>query len=76
MSYLYQTPIKMPRGLHYGSDYWISNSFKLKRNVHLYSMLEYANFIELEMNPSVEYFCGANSYKRMHFVYDKIQKQI
>mgnify|MGYP003309338977 CR=1 FL=1 len=57
MSYLYQTPIKMPRGSHYGSDYWISYSFKLKRKIHLYSMLEYANFITIEMNPNVEYFC-------------------
>ena len=57
MTYLFQTPIEMPRGSHYGSDYWISYSYKLKRIIHLYSMLEYANFITLEMNPTVEYFC-------------------
>lgn len=57
MTYLYQKPVEMPRGTHYGSDYWIVYSFKLKRMVHLYSMLEYANFITLEMNPTVEYFC-------------------
>ncbi len=57
MTYLYQTPIKMPRGSHYGSDYWISYSYKLKRKVCLYSMLEYANFIVLEMNPNVDFFC-------------------
>lgn len=57
MSYLFQFPIKMPRGSHYGSDYWIVYSYKLNRMVHLYSMLEYANFITLEMNPTVEYFC-------------------
>lgn len=57
MAYLYQTPIEMPRGTHYGSDYWISYSYKLKRMVRLYSMLEYANFITLEMNSAVEYFC-------------------
>lgn len=57
MSYLYQTPIDMPRGSHYGSDYWISYSKKLCRKVHLYSMLEYANFLVLEMNPNIEYFC-------------------
>lgn len=57
MSYLFETPLKMPRGTHYGSDYWIAYSYKLKRMVHLYSMLEYANFITLEMNPAVEFFC-------------------
>lgn len=57
MVHLYQTPIKMPRGTHYGSDYWIVYSYKLKRIVHLYSMLEYANFLTLEMDPKVEYFC-------------------
>lgn len=47
----------MPRGSHYGSDYWIAYSYKLKRKVHFYSMLEYANFIILEMDSKVEYFC-------------------
>lgn len=57
MSYLYQSPIDMPRGSHYGSDYWISYSYKLNRNVHCYSMLEYANFLNLEMNSEVDFFC-------------------
>lgn len=57
MAYMFQTPIEMPRGSHYGSDYWIAYSYKLKRMVRLYSMLEYANFITLEMTPTVEYFC-------------------
>ena len=57
MTYQYQSPIKMPRGSHYGSDYWISYSYKLKRKVRLFSMLEYSNFIELEMNSEVEFFC-------------------
>lgn len=57
MSYLYKTPIDMPRGAHYGSDYWIVYSYKIKRMVCLYSMLEYANFITLEMTPNIEYFC-------------------
>ena len=47
----------MPRGTHYGSDYWIIYSKKLQRQVHLYSMLEHANFIVLEMDSHVEYFC-------------------
>lgn len=57
MKYLYNTPIIMPRGTHYGSDYWIIYSKKLQRQVHLYSMLEHANFIVLEMDSHVEYFC-------------------
>lgn len=57
MEYLFNKPITMPRGSHYGSDYWVSYSYKLQRNVQFYSMLEYANFVFLEMNPSVEYFC-------------------
>lgn len=57
MKYLYNTPISMPRGTHYGSDYWIIYSKKLQRQVHLYSMLEHANFLALEMDSKVEYFC-------------------
>ena len=57
MAYLFNKPIEMPRGSHYGSDYWIIYSYKLKRRVRLYSYLEYAQFISLEMNPLVEYFC-------------------
>lgn len=57
MSYLFENPINMPRGSHYGSDYWIVYSYKLKRKVHLYSMLEYANFISLEMDSAVEFYC-------------------
>lgn len=57
MDYLFTKPITMPRGSHYGSDYWVSYSYKLKRNVQLYSMLEYANFVFLEMNPLIVYFC-------------------
>lgn len=55
--YLYSEPLKMPRGKKYGSDYSIAYSSKLKRNVTMYSMLEYYYFLTLEMNPNVEYFC-------------------
>ncbi len=57
MKHLFKTPIEMPRGSHYGSDYWICQSYKIKRRVHMYSMLEFWNFITLEMDSSVEYFC-------------------
>lgn len=55
--YLYEKPIEMPRGSHYGSDYLIAFSKKINRRVQCYSMLEFANFLQLEMNPDVEYFC-------------------
>lgn len=57
MNYPYMQPVEMPRGSHYGSDYWIAYSTKCNRHVHFYSMLEYSNFLILEMNPCVEYFC-------------------
>ncbi|MBR5297757.1 MAG: Tn7 transposase TnsA N-terminal domain-containing protein [Parabacteroides sp.] len=57
ITYIFQSPIKMPRGSHYGSDFWITYSYKLKRRVNLYSYLEYTQFISLEMNPEVEFFC-------------------
>lgn len=57
MNYAFTQPLSMPRGSHYGSDYWISNSRKVNRKVHFYSMLEYYNFLCLEMDPLVEYFC-------------------
>lgn len=47
----------MPRGSHYGSDYWVTYSYKLKRQLSLYSMLEFYQFIILEMDPKVELFC-------------------
>lgn len=53
----FTTPIEMSRGTHYGSNYFIVYSHKIKRNVKLYSNLEYYNFLTLETNPNVEYFC-------------------
>ena len=55
--YLYEKPLEMPRGTHFGSDYWITYSKKINRRVQCYSMLEFANFLSLEMNPNIEYFC-------------------
>lgn len=57
MDYPFKKPILMPRGSHYGSDYWIAYSFKVGRTVHFYSMLEYAHFLCLEMDHSIDYFC-------------------
>ena len=53
----FEKPIDMPRGSHYGSNYFIVYSQKIKQNVKLYSNLEYYNFLTLEVDPNVEYFC-------------------
>lgn len=55
--YRYTTPVDMPRGSHYGSNYHILPSRKLGRNVCAYSNLEYENLLSLEMNPEIEFFC-------------------
>lgn len=57
MNYRYNKPIEMPRGSHFGSDYWIAYSKKLNRRCCFFSLLEYANFLHLEMNSNVKYFC-------------------
>jgi len=57
MKYLYTTPIDMPRGTHYGNNYWLFQSRKVGRRVSAYSNLEYENLICLEMDPNVEFYC-------------------
>lgn len=51
------TPLDMPRGSKYGSDYFVAYSYKLRRSIKLYSNLEYKNWLTLEMNPTVKTFC-------------------
>lgn len=53
----YTTPIEMPRGTHYGNNYHIVYSSKLKRICNFFSDLEYYNFLSLEIDPMVETFC-------------------
>ena len=57
MAYRFMKPLEMPRGTHYGNNYWIFYSVKLGRRVTAFSNLEYENLITLEMNPEVEYYC-------------------
>jgi hypothetical protein len=61
------TPIEMPVGNKYGSDYFVLRSFKLGRVIKLYSKLEYKNWLTLEMNPEVLTFCE-QPYKAEMFV--------
>lgn len=57
MKYRYSTPITMPRGTHYGNNYIIAMSRKLRRKIAAFSNLEYDNLVSLEMNPDVEWYC-------------------
>lgn len=51
------TPIIKFKQTRYGSNHWIGFSPKLKRDVNLYSDLEYANWIFVETNPQIITFC-------------------
>lgn len=53
----FTTPIEMPRGSHYGSEFYSVYSMKTGRIVNLFSKLEYFNFLALETDPTVEIFC-------------------
>ena len=55
--YKFSQPLLMPRGTHYGNNYWVFHSFKLGRRVTAFSNLEYFNLITLEMDPDVKYYC-------------------
>lgn len=50
-------PIEMLRDKTFGSNYYNTYSKKIKRNIILYSQLEYHNYLTLEMNPHVIEFC-------------------
>jgi len=53
----FDKPIKMPRGSHYGSNYWEVYSKKMGRKACFFSNLEYHNFLTLEMDPNVIQMC-------------------
>ncbi len=57
MDYQYKIPIDMPRGTHYGNNFWQFHSRKLGRRVTAYSNLEYNNLITLEMDHNVVHYC-------------------
>lgn len=50
-------PIDMKRSAKFGSNYWEVYSPKIKRNVRLFSDLEYENWILIETNPKIISFC-------------------
>ena len=53
----FKSPIKMARSTHYGNNYYVVYSSKVKRLCHFYSNLEYYNFLSLEINPNIDTFC-------------------
>jgi len=53
----FSKPIKMPRGSHYGSNYWEVYSKKMGRKASFFSNLEYHNYLALEMDPNVTQMC-------------------
>lgn len=53
----FNTPISMPRGSHFGSNYWEVYSNKMQRKACFFSNLEYENYLLLEINPKVKAIC-------------------
>lgn len=51
------SPIEMKRSMRYGNNYWEVYSPKLKRNIRLFSDLEYDNWLHIETNPNIVSFC-------------------
>ena len=50
-------PVPLKRNAHYGSNYWEVYSPKIKRNVRLFSDLEYDHWVSVETNPQIKAFC-------------------
>ncbi|MED0708838.1 DDE-type integrase/transposase/recombinase [Aneurinibacillus aneurinilyticus] len=61
-------PVPLKRNAHYGSNYWEVYSPKIKRNVHLFSDLEYDHWVSVETNPQIKAFCEQPviSLKHLH----------
>lgn len=53
----FKSPIEMVRSTHYGNNYYVVYSSKVRRLCHFYSNLEYYNFLSLEINPNIDTFC-------------------
>lgn len=53
----FDKPIEISRKDNFGKNYYEVYSKKLKRIVRLFSSLRYANFLTLEMDPTVIKFC-------------------
>lgn len=54
---MYTEPLIKKRRGRYGNNHWIVYSLKLKRDVNLFSDLEYDHWILIETDPNVKTFC-------------------
>ncbi|MFL1997225.1 TnsA endonuclease N-terminal domain-containing protein [Lysinibacillus irui] len=54
---MFLKPINTNFGNKYGNNRWIVYSIKINREVYLFSDLEYANWLLVENDPSIKYFC-------------------
>lgn len=54
---MYTTPVRKWKNGRYGNNHWFKYSPKLKRNVDLYSDLEYDHWVLIENDPNVVLFC-------------------
>jgi hypothetical protein len=50
-------PIPMKRSTKYGNNFWDGYSYKLKRDVHFFSDLEYEHWLLVEADPNIIDFC-------------------
>ncbi|GGB52885.1 TnsA endonuclease N-terminal domain-containing protein [Fictibacillus barbaricus] len=50
-------PIPMKRSTKYGNNFWDGKSYKLKRDVHFFSDLEYEHWLLVEADPCIIDFC-------------------
>ena len=51
------TPLIKTRTGRYGNNHWLVFSPKLKRDVNLFSDLEFDNWVLIETDPTVVTFC-------------------
>ncbi|KEP24869.1 hypothetical protein BA70_14805 [Bacillus zhangzhouensis] len=51
------SPINIKRSSKFGNNYWEAYSPKLKRNVRLFSDLEYDFWVLVETDPKIPNFC-------------------
>ncbi|MFX3634428.1 MAG: TnsA endonuclease N-terminal domain-containing protein [Candidatus Pristimantibacillus sp.] len=64
-------PKVMPRSAKYGSNYWNTEGPKVdKREVTLYSDLEFDNWVTVDSDPNVETYC--EQYPEITYVYDGV----
>jgi hypothetical protein len=54
---MYTTPVRKWKNGRYGNNHWFKYSPKIKRNIDMYSDLEYDHWILIENDPNVITYC-------------------